>query len=363
LHALDTTSDASLRLTQLVWQGLDMAHGRQAARDEALLGEETTHCSSRKALLLLGMHRSGTSLLAYLLHARGAALPDNIIGPGHGNPLGHWEPRDLVSINDDALRALGRSWNDPRSIDQAWFRSSDACDFIDRIIIQIDRDYRGAPLLLIKDPRICRLLPLYLTALEALNIEPLVIHQLRPFPEVGRSLADRNDIDLAVSELLWARSIIEGEQISRPCRRVWATLEQVLADWQATTSRIAMTLGFEWTEISEETAAQAMHFVDPRMCHGQGQSTAGIDRSCWLAPRVWAAAQHGLAGNEGAMRAGFDELQAALQELDRMTECCVAKLVQPHEAKLADVYRSTSWRITAPLRAIKRLMLCVRFGA
>jgi hypothetical protein len=78
-------------------------------------------CPRRRVLLPLGMHRSGTSLLTYLLHTLGATLPDEVVGPACGNPLGHWEPRNLVTINDEALRAIDRSWDDPRPIDPLSF--------------------------------------------------------------------------------------------------------------------------------------------------------------------------------------------------------------------------------------------------
>jgi hypothetical protein len=92
------------------------------------------------------------------------------------------------------------------------------------------------------------------------------------------------------------------------------------------------------------------------MCHETGQSALRMDASCWLSAKVRDAAQHGVAGDEEATRASFDSLWSALQGLDRMNESCMPKLIQLHEAMLADVYRSTSWRITALLRASKRVI-------
>jgi hypothetical protein len=60
----------------------------------------------RKAILVLGVHRSGTSSLAHLLNVLGAKLPEELLGPGHGNPLGHWEPKRLIQINKAILAAF-----------------------------------------------------------------------------------------------------------------------------------------------------------------------------------------------------------------------------------------------------------------
>ena len=42
----------------------------------------------RAAILVLGVHRSGTSSLAHLLSLLGAKLPERLLGPGHGQPIG-----------------------------------------------------------------------------------------------------------------------------------------------------------------------------------------------------------------------------------------------------------------------------------
>jgi hypothetical protein len=310
----------------------------------------------RRVLLPLGMHRSGTSLLTYLLHTLGAVLPDEVVGPAYGNPLGHWEPRNFVAINDDALRAIDRSWDDPRPIDPAWFRSRDAYRFIERIIVQIGDDYGCAPFILLKDPRICRILPLYLTAFDVLDIEPLVILQLRPFHEVARSLADRDGFEKDLSEFLWLRSIIEAEHVSRSCLRVWVTLDQVISDWHGTARRIASALEINWTDACEEATWQSSPFIKPRLCHPADQSSPRPDVTHWLVSRVWSAVQHGLAGDDAVAQARFDELWFILQDLDRMSAGRLERLKLRYDATLAAMYDSTSWSLTRPLRALKRLM-------
>jgi hypothetical protein len=270
--------------------------------------------------------------------------------------LGHWEPRNLVTINDEALRAIDRSWDDPRPIDSAWFRSRDAYRIVERIVVQIGRDYGCAPFILLKDPRICRILPLYLTALDILDIEPLVILQLRPFHEVARSLADRDGFEPELSEFLWLRSIVEAERVSRSCSRVWVTLDQVISDWHSTARRIASTFEIDWTEACEEATWESNTFIKPRLCHATDQPSPRPGVTRWLVSRVWSAVRHALAGNNAVAQARFDELWLALQGLDRMSDWRLERLKRRHDATLAATYSSTSWRLTRPLRALKRFM-------
>ncbi len=72
--------------------------------DIAQLG---TALPRRTALLVLGMHRSGTSALTRVLNLLGASLPKNLLGASPGNETGHWEPDRLIGLHD---RMLAESW-------------------------------------------------------------------------------------------------------------------------------------------------------------------------------------------------------------------------------------------------------------
>ena len=63
-------------------------------------------------LLLLGMHRSGTSAVARALNLCGAwaGKPDDLTGANIENPWGFWERRDVRHICDELLRSMGGDW-------------------------------------------------------------------------------------------------------------------------------------------------------------------------------------------------------------------------------------------------------------
>ena len=66
----------------------------------------------RVCLLVLGMHRSGTSALTRLLNIAGAKLPARMMGAAAGNELGHWEPQALADYNDALLADVSSAWHD-----------------------------------------------------------------------------------------------------------------------------------------------------------------------------------------------------------------------------------------------------------
>ena len=60
--------------------------------------------------LILGMHRSGTSLLSRSLKIFGAEHGDNLLGSRPGNTKGHWEDLDALALNTEMLEFIGKDW-------------------------------------------------------------------------------------------------------------------------------------------------------------------------------------------------------------------------------------------------------------
>ena len=70
--------------------------------------------AKRRVVLILGMHRSGTSAVARVVNLLGAALPKKLLEAAPGNEAGHWEPIELVSLHDRMLAEAGSRWEDFR---------------------------------------------------------------------------------------------------------------------------------------------------------------------------------------------------------------------------------------------------------
>src|SRR5687768_12825922 len=73
--------------------------------------------AERTAILVLGMHRSGTSALTGTLACLGVALSRQLIGAGTSNPKGYWEAVEIKGVMESLLAAAGSSWNDWRPLD------------------------------------------------------------------------------------------------------------------------------------------------------------------------------------------------------------------------------------------------------
>ena len=66
-----------------------------------------------KTFVVLGMHRSATSLAAQGAEKAGVFMGSHLMGVAESNKYGHWEDIDFVGINDQILNLAGGSWDNP----------------------------------------------------------------------------------------------------------------------------------------------------------------------------------------------------------------------------------------------------------
>ncbi|MBW3550708.1 MAG: sulfotransferase [Proteobacteria bacterium] len=158
-------------------------------------------------LIVLGMHRSGTSVLARLLNLMGAYFgPEGIsTGAMDENPKGFWERRDVRKLNDWVLHQAGCDWNRVHRFELSRLDDAVLEEFQDRaaqLVLEMDAHRPW----LVKEPRLCLLFPLWRRVLEV----PVCIHIFRHPVEVASSLLKRNGIPMDVGLALWEAYVSHG---------------------------------------------------------------------------------------------------------------------------------------------------------
>lgn len=158
------------------------AHG--TAKDDAMTSQ-TVH-------FVTGMHRSGTSHLAGRLQAAGLVFPGDMLPPNDDNPDGYWEAREVVALNNQMFAELGLDW---RSVAPLPHEQIEAlCTlFLSQVGACLDflAEEAGGRDFAIKDPRLCRLLPIWQRAAHAHRFETGVIASVRDPGEIAASLFHR----------------------------------------------------------------------------------------------------------------------------------------------------------------------------
>lgn len=235
--------------------------------------------AGRYAILVLGMHRSGTSALTRALGLRGADLPAHLIEPDLAtNATGFWEPRELVALNDAVLAAAGSYWHDLRGLPAGWFATETAAEFRRRAAALLGAELGRSALSVVKDPRMCRLLPLWRPVLAELGIEPRIVILVRNPLEIAASINRRDHFGEGKALLLWLRHLLDAERHSRGLARCVVSYDQLLGDWRATMARIGRALVLVWPRGLAEAAAEIEAFLSPRLRHHALSPAALLDR-------------------------------------------------------------------------------------
>ena len=157
--------------------------------------------------LVVGMHRSGTSLLGSLLPACGIAMPGPLLDRDSHNPEGYFEHADVTALQEQLLIDLGRWWPSPRGMQplpEGWLNSPRGQRALGDLtaLLQIEAEAQTGPWA-IKDPRSSLLLPLWRLVAAELNLPLRLLLAFRHPAEVVTSLVNR---DAAATEMTSARA-------------------------------------------------------------------------------------------------------------------------------------------------------------
>ena len=226
----------------------------------------------RIAVLVAGMHRSGTSLLTQVLVGLGCDAPKTLMAADEHNTSGYWESTPIAALNDALLQSAGSSWDDWERFNPDWLSSPAAGEFRERAQALLEDEYGASRLFVLKDPRICRLLPFWSEAIRHFGAEPRIAIPLRNPFEVADSLAARDAIPASVGFLLWLRNVLDAEAESRHVSRAFAWYDDLLANWEAIVGRLGRELDIAWPRRSTAAAVEIEERVSPALRHHASDS-------------------------------------------------------------------------------------------
>lgn len=221
----------------------------------------------RVCLLVLGMHRSGTSAMARVIGLLGADLPKTLLGPTPGNERGHWEPAPLIAQHDRLLDQLGSRWDDWRKLDLDALPRPVRDEAARAFHTLVEQEYAGSPLFVLKEPRICRFAPFIVELLAARSIATRHVVVLRNPLAVIASLGERDGMTPGFAALLWLRHVLDAEAATRHAPRAIVSYESLLLDWRAAMRTTGARVGIRWPCPIEVAGAQIDAFLSAELQH------------------------------------------------------------------------------------------------
>jgi len=294
-------------------------------------------------LVVLGMHRSGTSAVTRVLGLLGAALPKQpMLSPKNED---HWEPVRLVRLHEAMLEEAGSRWDDWRAFDPAVLGKR-LDHYKSRIKTILAEEYGDAQLMVIKDPRMCRFVPLYNGALADLDIGPRFVLLHRNPLAVMASLRRRNSMTRGFAGLLWLRHVLDAVDASRGHPRCFLSYETFLDDWRGGVGRAATELAIEWPEVETQPSAEIDSYLSRDLQH-HAATVAELDGdpqvNGWV-KEVYHALLHLERGESAEAIAKLDRIKAEFEAQTAVFgDATLPELAQRERSLNEEIDKAVEW--------------------
>lgn len=214
-----------------------------------------------KLYTVVGMHRSGTSIIARGLNLLGASLgpAEDLMPPKEDNPQGFWESLAITQLHDDLFAYMGRRWDHPPVLEDGWENERNFDGFVERIAGIVTSHFAGAELAFWKDPRGSFFLPLWRRSVPLAG----TLHCVRWPDQVARSLARREGLDPEFVAAIWIRYVVTAyrDAAGAPILR----FEEPYEDPDAVLRKLAAFLGVD--PPSASLLGEFRAFVKPGLRH------------------------------------------------------------------------------------------------
>ena len=309
-------------------------------------------------VLVLGMHRSGTSVTARLLECLGAKNSDILMRPSEGNPEGYFEDQDIYEFNErKLLPRLGRAWHSVGSVDWTALSAADRGKYALEALEIVRKNYfLSNPLSVLKEPRVCILLPFWLSVFQHAGFNVKVVCVVRDPVSVVRSLSKAQGLSLTHSGILFVNYWISVLNYIQDLPVAFVQYDEIFVNPAKSLRDVAQKLSLPYPKDFEERVhAFSSSFFDKKLRHSTLQS-CDLALETDLPPLAIELYESLLAGAQAQnvkktakfvehSRKWLQSLQPAFLEFDRLFAQFHGANHRTHELQAAlDSERSSGYR-------------------
>ncbi len=366
--------------------------------------DQVKNMKNKKIVVVLGMHRSGTSVVARSLQVMGANLGDRLIQPiKDQNDKGFWEDKDLNSLNDEMLNALNSGWHFLTPIQPADVEKLRKDGYLVRAVAMLREKTSDLPIFGFKDPRVAKLLPFWKEAFAESGLNVSYVLAIRHPLSVSKSLINRNNFDAGKNHLLWLDHVISSLFGTIGENRVLIDYDALMQTPESELAKAAKALGLKIDKVELESFKT--EFLDNQLRHTVYQpNDLLLDEAIPplvsdIYPELLSVARSRQQLDSNAFTQKIekwnnefsrqkpalilaDKFTREINSLHQKEQVLMAQIVEKEQqiiereqriadrdihianikAQLADIYLSNSWRLTAPIRAISTKIRQLREG-
>jgi hypothetical protein len=272
-------------------------------------------------VLVLGMHRSGTSAVTGVLTKLGADKPKHLMPANPQNERGFFESVPFMEFHDELLASAGTRWNDWRIFNPSWYSSPVAAQLRRQAIALFEKEFEGSALPILKDPRVCRFMPFWFDVLREMNATAHVVMPIRSPLDVAQSLKVHHGLSLTYGLLMWLRHTIDAEWQSRSSLRSIFTWREFRGDWRSVCDRIAVETKLSWPRQSDRVGHEIDQFLTKDLVHHETDDAALAVHSAvheWTLRTYEALVQLSYNSQSNSALATLDDVRAKLDQASRL---------------------------------------------
>lgn len=226
----------------------------------------TVSISDTALLVVLGMHRSGTSVITRAMQTMGAEFGDNLMPPVAGvNDKGFFEDLDIYAINAELMKTVNADWHSLAPIEVDHIPKSQFAALQDRALELLSRKIVGKKVYALKDPRIARLLPFWQPIFDRLSARVVYIIAIRNPVSVSRSLEKRDQFADEKSFLLWLVHTVPALRATQGLPRALIDYDRLLEAPRSELQRLASKLALPLDP--QRLSEFENDFIDNRLRH------------------------------------------------------------------------------------------------
>jgi hypothetical protein len=222
----------------------------------------------RPIVLVLGMHRSGTSLCSHILSALGVDMADDI-GVDVGNEMGHWERWEIAEFHDRIFSLFNRDYWGPFHdfiLPVAWWADPRVAH-IRREIAAFLKKRMGDAYFGFKDPRTVRLMPVWHQIFNELKLAPKLVLCLRNPAQIARSLKARDGLDPEIGEYRWLVHMIDFFRYASNFDFCTVQYEEWFNNPSANLGKLQKFLGLPWQQSEADLDLVLSGIIDSAARH------------------------------------------------------------------------------------------------
>lgn len=229
-------------------------------------------------IVVAGMHRSGTSVLMHCCELLGVHVGQRLLGPREDNPKGFWEHAEVVAINEQVFRTFNLNSQDVLPFPHHWHTHQTVVDLVARLEAVLRNDLVGQRIWGIKDPRICRVFPIWEILFQRLATMPMFLIPVRHPVEVCLSLAKRDFISMPRGMLLWMQYNLDIEFFTRGYPRAFVSFDRIFSDPVEMLVEAEKRLDIAFPVSAASLGEHLQAFVAPQLRHHRQALTP----SAWM---------------------------------------------------------------------------------